>query len=77
MRFKVELASADGIRPLLITAEATATVSDVAATIRSGRLGSYAPNDGSLTLELLSNDNVGLRILPPRALLTEEALHSG
>lgn len=77
MRFKVELASADGIRPLLITAEATATVSDVAATIRSGRLGAYVPNDGTLTLELLSNDNVSLRLLPPRALLTEEALHSG
>lgn len=77
VRIKLELASADGIRPLIITAEATATVCDVATTIHSAQTGVHVTPDNSLTLELVSNDNAGISVLPPRSLLNEAAIHSG
>ncbi|WP_371151846.1 FtsK/SpoIIIE domain-containing protein [Buchananella felis] len=77
MRLKLELVSTDGIRPVMVTAEANTTICDVASTIRSGQTSLYIPADNSLTLELLSDENSAIAVLPPRSLVTEAALRSG
>lgn len=77
MRIKLDLVSADGIRPILITAEATATIADLAATIRSGETRFPFGPDSGLTLQLVGDAGEGLSIFPPRLLVMESGLCSG
>ncbi|MGC3995887.1 MAG: FtsK/SpoIIIE domain-containing protein [Propionicimonas sp.] len=78
MKLKLELRQADGgFRAVAITAEATATVADVAVAIRADQLHLPTPADAGLTLQVLGADDGGKGVLPPRALLPEAGLRSG
>lgn len=78
MQLKLDLAARNGSRiPIAITAEATATISDVAAAIRAGETQVPAPADPILTLQTLADNGARIAVLPPRSLLTETTLRSG
>ncbi len=78
MQLKLDLAARNGSRvPIAVTAEATATVADVAATIRAGESRVPAGSGPVLTLMTVSDTGVGIALLPPRSLLSETSLKSG
>lgn len=77
MRLKLELQPENGtLSPISVTAEATATVSDVAAAIRAGQTGVPCA-ETNLSLQILDNNNASLDVLAPQSLLPETNLRSG
>ncbi|MCB0910597.1 MAG: FHA domain-containing protein, partial [Propionibacteriaceae bacterium] len=78
MRLKLELVQPDGdVRAIAVTAEATATIGDVAAAIRAGETQLPCAPDSGVTLQVLRDEDPGNTLLPPRFLLPESGLHSG
>jgi DNA segregation ATPase FtsK/SpoIIIE, S-DNA-T family len=77
LRLKLELQPESGtLSAITVTAEATATVADVAAAIRAGQTGvPCAATD--LSLQILDNNDTSLDVLPPQSLLPETNLRSG
>jgi len=77
LRLKLELQPENGtLSPISVTAEATATVSDVAAAIRAGQTGVPCA-ETNLSLQILDNNNASLDVLAPQSLLPETNLRSG
>lgn len=77
MRLKLELQPSNGtLSAISVTAEATATVADVAAAIKAGQTGVPCA-ETDLSLQILDNDNASLDVLPAQSLLPETNLRSG
>lgn len=78
MRLKLELVQPNGaLRAVVVTAEATATVGDVAAAIRAGETQLPCPPESGVTIQVLRDEHPGNTLLPPRFLLPESGLQSG
>ncbi|MDR0782215.1 MAG: FHA domain-containing protein [Propionibacteriaceae bacterium] len=78
MRIKLSLALPNGPAcAATVTAEGTATVSEIAAAIQAGLTQIPTPPDRVLSLQILSDRDELLDVLPPRSLLSETSLRSG
>ncbi|MDR2113754.1 MAG: FHA domain-containing protein, partial [Bifidobacteriaceae bacterium] len=78
MRLKLNLVLADNsVRPAAVTAEATATVANVAAAIYAGATGLPVETEQTFSLQVLSGDGEPEASLQPRSLLSETTLRSG
>ncbi|MDR1189553.1 MAG: FHA domain-containing protein [Bifidobacteriaceae bacterium] len=78
MRIKLNLVGSDGVgRPAAVTAEATATVADLASAIQAGMTQVPASPNGNLTLQLLGDDGQPTATLLPRSQVGGSRLASG
>ncbi|MCL2490102.1 MAG: FtsK/SpoIIIE domain-containing protein [Propionibacteriaceae bacterium] len=78
MKVKLDVESRDHVwLPVTVTAEGTATIADVAATIEAGMTGVPANLATPVTLQIVTEHGAEVTTLQPRSLLTETPLCSG
>ncbi len=78
MKIKLDVESSDGRpAPVVVTAEGTATVADLAGALLAGMTGVPAEAGDPITLQVLTEDRHEVATLSAHALLTETLLCSG
>lgn len=77
MRIKLNLAGRDGVAPVAVTADGTATVGDVAVSLQAGLTQVPVPAGQVLTLQVLSDEGEVTGVLSPRSMLGDAGLYSG